>query len=56
MIAEVQEKTISSSTSIISEEEALSRGMEEKSKEFVEAGAEVYSKAWIKVSHLQSIN
>ncbi len=29
----------------ISEEEALSRGMEEKSKEFVEAGAEVYSTA-----------
>jgi phosphomethylpyrimidine synthase len=27
----------------ISEEEALQRGMEEKSKEFVEAGAEVYS-------------
>jgi phosphomethylpyrimidine synthase len=29
----------------ISEEEALQRGMEEKSKEFVEAGAEVYAKA-----------
>jgi phosphomethylpyrimidine synthase len=29
----------------ISEEVALQRGMEEKSKEFVEAGAEVYSKA-----------
>jgi phosphomethylpyrimidine synthase len=29
----------------ISEEEALQRGMEEKSKEFVEAGAEVYSTA-----------
>lgn len=29
----------------ISEEEALKRGMEEKSKEFVEAGAEVYAKA-----------
>lgn len=28
----------------ISEEEALQRGMEEKSKEFVEAGAEVYTK------------
>jgi phosphomethylpyrimidine synthase len=28
----------------ISEEEALQRGMEEKSKEFVEAGAEVYAK------------
>jgi hypothetical protein len=28
----------------ISEEEALRRGMEEKSKEFVEAGAEVYKK------------
>jgi phosphomethylpyrimidine synthase len=28
----------------ISEEEALQKGMEEKSKEFVEAGAEVYSK------------
>ena len=26
----------------ISEEEALQKGMEEKSKEFVEAGAEVY--------------
>ena len=30
---------------MISEEEAIQRGMEEKSKEFVEAGAEVYSKA-----------
>ena len=29
----------------ISEEEALNRGMEEKSKEFVESGAEVYSMA-----------
>lgn len=29
----------------ISEEEALQRGMAEKSKEFVESGAEVYSKA-----------
>ena len=29
----------------ISEEEALQRGMEEKSKEFVEAGAEVYATA-----------
>jgi uncharacterized protein YllA (UPF0747 family) len=29
----------------ISKEEALQRGMEEKSKEFVEAGAEVYAKA-----------
>lgn len=29
----------------ISEEEALQRGMEEKSKEFVEAGAEVYQQA-----------
>jgi len=29
----------------ISEEEALQRGMEEKNKEFVEAGAEVYAKA-----------
>jgi phosphomethylpyrimidine synthase len=29
----------------ISEEDALKRGMEEKSKEFVEAGAEVYSTA-----------
>jgi len=29
----------------ISEEEALQRGMEEKSKEFVEAGAEVYQPA-----------
>jgi hypothetical protein len=29
----------------VSEEDALSRGMEEKSKEFVEAGAEVYAKA-----------
>jgi hypothetical protein len=29
----------------VSEEEALQRGMEEKSKEFVEAGAEVYAKA-----------
>ena len=27
------------------EEEALTRGMEEKSREFVEKGAEVYSKA-----------
>jgi len=29
----------------LSEEEALQRGLEEKSKEFVEAGAEVYTKA-----------
>ncbi|MFZ4596689.1 MAG: phosphomethylpyrimidine synthase ThiC, partial [Verrucomicrobiaceae bacterium] len=29
----------------ISEEEALQRGMEEKSKEFVESGAEVYTNA-----------
>ena len=29
----------------ISRDEALQRGMEEKSKEFVESGAEVYSKA-----------
>ncbi len=29
----------------LSEEEALRRGMEEKSKEFVEKGAEVYAKA-----------
>ena len=29
----------------IPEEEALKRGMEEKSKEFVEKGAEVYAKA-----------
>jgi len=29
----------------ISEEEALKKGMEEKSKEFVEQGAEVYTKA-----------
>jgi phosphomethylpyrimidine synthase len=29
----------------ISEEEALRRGMEEKSKEFVESGAEVYTTA-----------
>ena len=29
----------------ISEEEALQRGMKEKSKEFVEAGAEVYATA-----------
>ena len=29
----------------ISEEEALQRGMEEKSKEFVESGAEVYTTA-----------
>jgi len=29
----------------VSEEEALKRGMEEKSKEFVEAGAEVCAKA-----------
>jgi phosphomethylpyrimidine synthase len=28
----------------VSEEEALQRGMEEKSKEFVERGAEVYAK------------
>jgi phosphomethylpyrimidine synthase len=28
----------------IAEEEALKRGMEEKSKEFVEKGAEVYAK------------
>jgi phosphomethylpyrimidine synthase len=29
----------------VSEEDALSRGMEEKSKEFVESGAEVYQPA-----------
>ena len=29
----------------LKEEEALKRGMEQKSKEFVEKGAEVYSKA-----------
>jgi phosphomethylpyrimidine synthase len=29
----------------IAEEEALKKGMEEKSKEFVEKGAEVYAKA-----------
>lgn len=29
----------------IAEEEALKRGMEEKSKEFVEKGAEVYARA-----------
>ena len=29
----------------IAEEEALANGMEEKSKEFVEAGAKVYAKA-----------
>ena len=29
----------------IAEEEALQRGMEKKSKEFVESGAEVYAKA-----------
>ena len=29
----------------IAEEAALQKGMEEKSKEFVEKGAEVYSKA-----------
>ena len=29
----------------ISEQEALQKGMEEKSKEFVEKGAEVYAKA-----------
>lgn len=29
----------------ISEEEALAKGMAEKSREFVEAGAEVYAKA-----------
>jgi len=29
----------------ISEEEAFKKGMEEKSKEFVEGGAEVYAKA-----------
>ena len=29
----------------VSEEEALKKGMEEKSKEFVEKGAEVYAKA-----------
>ena len=29
----------------ISEDEALAKGMEEKSKEFVEKGAEVYAKA-----------
>ena len=29
----------------VAEEEALAKGMEEKSKEFVEKGAEVYAKA-----------
>ena len=29
----------------VSEEEALKKGMEEKSKEFVEKGAEVYAKS-----------
>jgi len=29
----------------LKEEEALTRGMEEKSREFVEKGAEVYSQA-----------
>jgi phosphomethylpyrimidine synthase len=29
----------------LAEEEALKQGLEEKSKEFVEKGAEVYSKA-----------
>ena len=29
----------------ISEDEALKKGMEEKSKEFVQKGAEVYAKA-----------
>lgn len=29
----------------VSEQEALQKGMEEKSKEFVEKGAEVYAKA-----------
>ena len=29
----------------LKEEEALTRGMEEKSREFVEKGAEVYAKA-----------
>jgi phosphomethylpyrimidine synthase len=29
----------------IAEEEALKKGMEEKSREFVEKGAEVYAKA-----------
>jgi phosphomethylpyrimidine synthase len=29
----------------LTEEEALKKGMEEKSKEFVEKGAEVYAKA-----------
>jgi phosphomethylpyrimidine synthase len=29
----------------ISEEQALKKGMEEKSKEFVDKGAEVYAKA-----------
>jgi len=30
---------------VLPEEEALKRGMEEKAKEFVEKGADVYSKA-----------
>jgi phosphomethylpyrimidine synthase len=30
----------------IAEEEALKRGTEDKSKEFVESEAEVYTKAW----------
>ena len=30
---------------VLAEEEALKKGMEEKSREFVEKGAEVYAKA-----------
>ena len=37
----------------IAEEEALKKGMEEKSKEFVNAGAEVYPKANYESSPVQ---
>jgi phosphomethylpyrimidine synthase len=40
----------------IAEEEALKKGMEEKSKEFVEKGAEVYAKVWPKKSGRLSEN
>jgi len=41
----IQRMTRRASQQAVSEEEALQRGMEEKSKEFVKAGSEVYAKA-----------
>ncbi len=45
MKPETQKLKPSAAEQAISEDEALERGMEEKSKEFVEKGAEVYAQA-----------